>query len=151
MRLGCGQALIPQKNRHIELLAKLIGKCLRLYCLRAQVAGHVQRITDDNLGTLMLAQDTAKGSQILAAIGANQGQYRLCRRPALVGNGYSHTPVPYVESHNAGDEACRGLDRLFHQQILSYPERLYRDHNSGNRHKINQEQRSGNPIDRVKA
>ena len=49
-----------RKTGKLNFLAEQIGKCLRLNRLRTRSSGHVQRIADDNLSALMLAEDAAK-------------------------------------------------------------------------------------------
>ena len=50
MSLGCGKALIPEVNRQAGLLGQNLGKSLCFDGLRAEISGHIKRISDHDLG-----------------------------------------------------------------------------------------------------
>ncbi len=105
VRLGCRQPFVPKMHRNPELRPQILGKCLRLDRLRAQVAGHIQRISHDNLGHFVLPEQPGHRLHICLASRSMQRKQRLCRVPKRVGDRQPNSPVPYVKSDNPTESA----------------------------------------------
>jgi len=77
MGLGGGEPLIPEVDGDAGFCGESSSELLRLGGLGAEIAGHVERIADDNLGAGVLAQQAAEGFHVCATGGAVQGEKRL--------------------------------------------------------------------------
>jgi hypothetical protein len=84
-----------------RLFAEHLGKRLRFDGLRAQVAGHIERIPNDNLLTIVPADDAQKRFCVLTALGANQGHDRLGGEANIVGDGDADATVADIETEQS--------------------------------------------------
>ena len=85
-------------HRQTGFFAEHLRKCLRFDGLRAQVSGHVERIANDNLLTIVFANDAQKRFCVLTAVGANQGHDRLGDEAHSVGDGDADATVADIET-----------------------------------------------------
>ncbi len=81
-----------------SFFAEHLRKGLGFARLRAQVAGHVERVPDDNLRTTVFPNNAQERFCVLAAVGANQRHNRLGGQPQCVRNGDSDAPVADIEA-----------------------------------------------------
>jgi hypothetical protein len=105
---GGGQALVPQMDGEGEGGAEGFGKCLGFGGLRAEVAGHVQRIADDDGHAVEFAEEAAEGFEVLFQIPADEGEDRLRGEAELIGDGYTDAAVAKIEAKVAGFHWCDG-------------------------------------------
>lgn len=101
--LSGGKPLVPQMHRQMELFDQGCGEGLGLGGLGAEVAGHVERISDDDLRDAVLADDAAERREVGAAVGARDGQQGLGSEAELVRQSDADAPIPHVEAHQPGD------------------------------------------------
>lgn len=107
MGLSCSQPLIPQGHGQTELLPQHFRKGLSLDSLRTEIAGHIQRIADDDLSAGMFAQDARERAEVLTAIAADQGEDWLGGDASLVGDSHANATVAYVKTQDPGDGGWR--------------------------------------------
>ncbi len=107
MRLGGGEALVPKMHGDTELRPEVIGEGLGLGSLRTLVAGHVERVADDGLGDVVLAEDAGDGLEVRAAAGAMEGEERLRGEAERVGERDADAAVANVEGGDARGEIRR--------------------------------------------
>ncbi len=105
--LGGGEALVPEMDGDGELGAEVFGEGLGLGGLRTLVAGHVERVADDGLGDVVLAEDAGDGLEVRAAAGAMQREERLRGEAEGVGERDADAAVADVEGGDAGREIRR--------------------------------------------
>ena len=96
-----------------ELRPQLFGEGLRFGGLRALIAGHIKRVADDRLDNVVLTQHPGDGLQVRAAVGAVQGEERLCGEAQRVRERHANAPVAYVEADDAGGQIASRFDRIF--------------------------------------
>lgn len=99
--LGRRKPFIPQVDRQSRLLMENFCKGLRLCGLRALVSGHIKRVSDNNGGAVVPADQALKRFEVLPAIGADQCKHRLRRKPQRVGYSDTNAPVADVEAHDS--------------------------------------------------
>ncbi len=105
--LGGGEALVPEMDGDGEPGAEVFGEGLGLGGLRTLVAGHVERVADDGLGDVVLAEDAGDGLEVRAAAGAMQREERLRGEAEGVGERDADAAVADVEGGDAGREIRR--------------------------------------------
>ncbi len=104
MGLGGGEPFVPQVEGKLGLLVHEASEVLSLGGLRAEVARHVERIADDDGAAVMATGKAGQGAEVVAAVGANEGEHGLCGKAESIGDGYADAAVPDVQAH----EAVRG-------------------------------------------
>jgi hypothetical protein len=101
---GGGEALVPEVDGELELIAEGLGEGLRAGGLGALVAGHVEGVADDCFGDgAVLAQDAGDGFQVVAQFGAMQREERLRGVAERVRERETYAALAYVEAENSGD------------------------------------------------
>ena len=98
--MGCssGEALVPEIDGDAEHRCEFVRKDLYFFRLWTDVAGHVQRIADDDVGAVVAAEQAAEGLDIGTAVaGAVEGEERLDGVAELIGNGHADAPVADIE------------------------------------------------------
>ncbi len=110
MGLGGGEAFVPQVEGELSLLMHQAGKVLGLDGLGTQVAGHVERIADDDGAAVMATGEAREGAEVLASAGANEGEHGLCGEAESIGDGYTDAAIAHVQTHEA---VGRGLPREY--------------------------------------
>jgi hypothetical protein len=101
MSFGGGQTLIPEVDGQAGLPSQNLRKGLSLYGLRAKVPGHVEGISNHDLGAGEPADDPLERFEVLAAVGPNQGEHRLRGQAHGIGDGDPDTAVANVEPEEA--------------------------------------------------
>jgi UPF0755 protein len=96
-----GEALVPQVHGEGKGFAEGVGEGVRFGGLGTQIAGKVQRIAQDDSGTVEAPQEAAEGSEILAGVPADEGEYGLSREAQLVRNGDADAASTKIEAEQA--------------------------------------------------
>ncbi len=101
VRLGGGEALVPQVHGEGEGLVEGFGKGVGFGRLRADVAGHVEGIAENNGGAVEFAKEAAEGFQVQFEVFADQGEDGLSGEPKFVGNSDADAAVTEIEAEEA--------------------------------------------------
>jgi hypothetical protein len=96
-----GEAFVPEVNGQGKGRAQGVGEGVGSFSLRADIAGHVERIAEDDGGAGELAKETPERLQILLCVPADEGQDRLGGEAKLVGDGHADAAATEVESEEA--------------------------------------------------
>ena len=103
--VGCvgGETLIPKIDGDAQDRGELVRKGLGFFGLRAEISGHVHRVTHYDVGAVVAAEQAAEGLDIGPAIvGAVQSEERLGGIAEFVGDSHADAPVANVEGGDAG-------------------------------------------------
>ena len=106
MRLRRREALIPEVHGQRKLCTDRVCEGLCAGGLRALIAGHIERIADDNLRNTVTAQYAADGFQIVPQLTPVERHQRLRGQPELIRKGKADTAVANVKGKDAGDRHC---------------------------------------------
>ncbi len=106
--LGGTEALIPQVNGQLKFGAQAVGEFFRREGARASVAGEMNRPSNDNRRAGVASQQAAQRAQIVARIGVDDGEQRLCGQAELIGDGNADAARAVIEAENARDGLRRG-------------------------------------------
>lgn len=102
MGLGRGEALIPEVNGEREGLAEGLGKEVGFGGLRADIAGHIEGVADDDGGAAEFALQAAEGFEVLTHVFADKGENRLGGEAEFVGDSDADAAVSEIEAQEAG-------------------------------------------------
>mgnify|MGYP001551720941 CR=1 FL=1 len=98
MGFGGGQPLVPEVHGQGESSAQSVREDLSLRRLGADVAGHVERMAEDDGGAVVSAKQAAEGFQVGFRIFPHQGQDRLRGQAELIGDGNTDAAISEIES-----------------------------------------------------
>ena len=102
MGLGGGEALVPEVDGEGEGSAERFGEGVGFGGLGADVAGHVERIAEDDGGAAEFAEQAAEGFEVLLRVFADQGEDGLRGEAELVGDRDADAAVAEIEAQEAG-------------------------------------------------
>jgi len=91
-----GEALVPQVDGQGKSGAQGLGEGLGSFGLGAKVAGHVQRVADDDGRAAELAEEAAEGFQVLFVVFADEGEHGLSGEAQLVRDGDADAPAAKI-------------------------------------------------------
>lgn len=111
---GGGEALVPEVDGEAEVLAQLLGEGGGFFGLATGVAGHVQRVAEDDLFDFELADDVVEGVEVVAAALAADGFEPLRGDAEGVGDGEADGAGAGVEAEDAA-----GQGRVGHGAIIA--------------------------------
>jgi hypothetical protein len=100
--LGGSEALVPEVDREGEGLAERLGESVGSGGLGADVAGHIERIAEDDSGAAVFAQEAPQGFEVLLRVFADQGEDGLSGEAELIGDGDADAAGAEIEAQEAG-------------------------------------------------
>ena len=110
VRLAGGEPLVGEMDGQAEGDAEILGEGLGLAGLRTDLAGHVERVANDDLGDGMLADDAAEGFDVGVGRAAMQGEERLHGQSEGIGDGEANAFAADVQGEQAWGQCRRGDD-----------------------------------------
>lgn len=102
VRLGGGKAFVPEVDGKGEGGAQGVGEEAGFGGLRAEVAGKVERIAEDDGRAGVFAQQAAEGPEVLFRVFANQSEYGLRSEAEFIGDGDADAAEAEIEAQEAG-------------------------------------------------
>jgi hypothetical protein len=102
-----GEALVPEMDGKRKGFAERFREGLGFGGLRAQVAGHVEWIAEDDGFAAELAEEAAEGFEVLLRIFVDKGENGLCGEAELIGDGDTDAATAEIESEVAGGHGHR--------------------------------------------
>lgn len=97
---GGGEALVPEMNRQLEMLAEVHGKGLDLFGLRAFGSGHSERQSDDDFFDFVLQDDPPEKLEIVLLVLAVKGFEALGSNTEGIRNGDADSSSPDIEAQH---------------------------------------------------
>ena len=98
---GGGKALVPKMNWKLEMLAQVLGEGAYFFGLRALVAAHAKRKTDDNFLDVIFADDAVEMGEVVALVFAVERVETLRGDAEGVGDGDADAASADVEAEHA--------------------------------------------------
>jgi len=95
-----GQAFVPEDNRKVESVPKLLGEFCNLFTLQAFLATHMEWVADDDLVDLVLFGEPSKNRDIGLKILSMQGGTGLSRKQQGITDCHAYLFFTYIESHH---------------------------------------------------
>ena len=117
VRFAAGQSLVGEVDGQTKRSAKLLGKGLGLKRLRADFAGHVKRVADDDFRNGMFAKHAADGLNICVQRAALQREQRLHGEAEWIRDGEPNAfaaDIQREKTRRQGRSRHVGLEPLFH-------------------------------------
>ena len=105
---GGGEALVPQVDGEGKSGAQAFREGLGSFGLRAEVAGHVKRVADDDGRAAELAEKAAEGFQVLLRVFADEGEHGLGSEAQLVRDGDADASAAKIEAKEAFVHRVKG-------------------------------------------
>lgn len=102
VRFSRRKALVPEVNGQRKFAPQGLSEGLGFCSLRAQIAGHIERIAEDDRGAAEFAQHPPQRLQVLLRVPANKRQHRLGGQAELVGDSDADAAVAKIEAQQAG-------------------------------------------------
>jgi hypothetical protein len=96
-----GEALVPEVDREGKCGAKTFREGLGFDGLWAEVAGHVDRIADDDAGAVELVQKAPERFEVVPGVFADEGKDGLSGETELVGDGDADAAISEIEAQKA--------------------------------------------------
>lgn len=101
MGFGRGQALVPEVDGEREGGAQSVGEGMGFGGLGANIAGHVQRIAQNDGGAPVFAEEATEGLQVGFDVPADESQDRLRGEPEFIGDGDPDAAVSEIKAKEA--------------------------------------------------
>ena len=100
--LGGAEAFVPEMDWQLETLAQFLGEALHFFCLDAFGSTHAERVADDELGYLVLADYSFQLGEVEAFVLAVQGFDSLGSDTQKIRDGEANPLGADIEAEDAG-------------------------------------------------
>jgi hypothetical protein len=96
------EALVPEMDWKGKGFTKGLGESVGFCCLGAEVAGHIEGVSQDDGRAAKSAKEAAERPEVLFRISADEGEDGLGGETKLVGDSHTDAAVSEIEAQEAG-------------------------------------------------